>query len=1072
MLHVYHSNRLELLADQLCALLEAPARHPLEPENVVVQSTGMARWLALRIAVAQGVSANLQFPFPAAFIWECYQRVLGLENLPRHSQLRPDVLAWRLMDLLPEHSTQPGFEAVASYLEAGDDLSRYELGSRLADSYDAYLVYRPEWILEWERSPPLDAPWQARLWPQLRDGLGPHRVDLHRTFLERLESDARSGADLPARAFVFGISALAPSYLEALAAMAAHRELYCFVLNPCREYWGDIVSEQERSRRALGEEAAAAYLAVGHPLLASTGRQGRDFVELMDQLGGLRHECFQAPDGDHLLARLQRDILDLRDPTGSGEPPPAADDRSVQIHVCHGKLREIEILHDQLMRLLQDDPTLDAGAIVVMTPDIEDYAPYVEAVFGSREGAAGIPYTVADRAPLSDSPLLVAFFELLGVADGRLEVDRVMALLDHEPVRRKLRVTEADVERLREWVAGLAIRWGMNAAERERLGLPEIESGTWSAGLDRLLLGLATGAQPRPAPAALPPFPDVDGADADLIATLHSLIGAIQALREALIQSHPVPRWRELLIDALDQLLEPSPAQAAEAQALRAALAAMAADASVAGFDSPVGFATVRAALSRGLSVKAGHGGFLGGAVTFCAMVPMRSVPFDCLCLVGMNDGSYPRRHRLPGFDLMAGQPRRGDRSRREDDRYLFLEALLSARRYFYLSYVGRSVTDDSEIPPSPLVNELLDLISQGYGIGAASASSVVLVQHPLQAFSRRYFQGEPGLVSFSGELAEAVRSSDPRQAMPPLLAPPLPELADLLGELTLEDLIEFLLNPSRHLLRRRLSIELGGAESPLDPREPFTLDGLGAYALRQRMAELLPLGLNPDSLHATLEAEGLLGFGAPGRVAFDRELLLVEALLRRVQAAIGGDGRPLKVDLVVDLGGVTLQGRVQTTRHGGHLSWRVGRVRAADRLTAWVRHLALCAARAPGQQATAAVLGIDPGEDLWFRVAPDATRLLRDLVELYRQGAREPLPWLPAPGESYLSQLQKGRSVPQALEAATSTWSGRDHFPVREPDPHAGLIFGDLPALGAEFAALSERILAPMLDHSVAAGV
>lgn len=1070
MLHVYHSNRLELLADQLCTLLEAPAGHPLEPEQVVVQSTGMARWLALRIAVAQGVAANLQFPFPAAFIWQCYQRVLGPANLPRNSQLRPEVLTWRLLDLLPLLAAQPGFEAVASYLQAGDDHSRYELSSRLADSYDAYLVYRPDWILQWEREPPPDAPWQARLWPQLRLDLGPHRVDLQQAFLRRLRGDAEAAAKLPSRAFVFGITALPPSYLEALAAVAAHRDLHCFVLNPCQEYWGDIVSEQERSRRALGDEAAAAYLAVGHPLLASTGRQGRDFVELLDELGGVRHECFQPPEGEHLLARLQRDILDLHDPTGTGAQPLASDDRSVQIHVCHGKLREMEILHDQLMRLFQDDPALDPGSVVVMTPDIEDYAPYVEAVFGSREGTAAIPYTVADRVPLSDRPLLVAFFELLALAEGRLEADRVMALLDHEPVRRKLRLTEIDVERLRQWVSELAICWGMDAPERARLGMAAIESGTWLAGLDRLLLGLATGAQPRPAPASLPPFAAVDGADAALIAALHSLIGALQELRQALIVPHSLPKWRQLLVAALEQLLEPSAAQVAEAQALRAALANLVADADTAGFDGQVGFATVRAALSRGLSARAGHGGFLGGAVTFCAMVPMRSVPFDCVCLVGMNDGTYPRRHRLPGFDLMAGQPRRGDRSRREDDRYLFLEALLSARRCLYLSHVGRSVIDDSEIPPSPLVNELLDLFASGYGIDAA-AGARVLVQHPLQAFSRRYFQGESGLVSFSAELAEVVRRADATQEMPALLAPPLPEVGDVLGELTVEDLIEFLLNPSRHLLRRRLALELGGAESSLDSREPFTPDGLGGYRLRQRMVELLPLGLEPSALRATLEAEGLLGFGAPGRVVFDRERLRVEALLQRVQAVLGGASPAPLLDLVVEVGGVALQGRVHTTHQGRHLSWRPGRVRAADCLAAWIRHLTLCASRPPRQQAEALVLGIESAEDLRLRPASHATSLLQDLVRLYQQGARTPLPWLPAPGEIYLRQLQAGKSVSQALDAAARSWDGRDSYPAREPDPYARLIFGDSPALGTEFAALSERILGPMLDHLVVAG-
>jgi exodeoxyribonuclease V gamma subunit len=1067
-LQVHHSNRLEVLADKLCELLASPAGPPLEAETVVVQSTGMARWLALRVAASMGVAANLRFPFPAAYLWEAYQKVLD-DDLPApRSKFRPGVMTWRLMHLLPQMTEEPGFETVRSYLRAGDELARFELASRIADSYDAYLVYRPDWIAAWEQGPGKDAPWQARLWPALRAGLDEHRVDLQRRFLERLRSIPGPLARLPARSAVFGISTMPPAYLQAIEALAAHQDLHLFVLNPCREYWGDIVSERERSRRALGVDASAAYLAVGHPLLASTGRQGRDFLEMVAQLEGVREECFEEPEGDALLSRLQRGILDLREPSslpfkGRSDGLP---DLSFQVHVSHGKLREIEILHDQLMRLFQADPALAPGSVVVMTPDIDDYQPYIEAVFRARSGRHHIPYTVADRTPLSESLLLAAVFALFDLVDGRLECDRVMALLDHACIRRRLEVDEVQAEQLREWAGELQVHWAMDAEERQQLGLPQLSAGTWRSALDRLLLGLAVGSEALPSRPELPPFVGVGDTDGDLVGRFHELVMNAQALRQALAGRHAPTTWRDLLTATLDRVVTPAAAEESEFQVLHGALAEFAEDAAVAGFDGMVGFRSVRGALARLLAGKQRQGRFLAGSVSFCAMVPMRSVPFECVCLIGMNDGSYPRRHSVPGFDLMASDRRRGDRSRREDDRYLFLEAILSARRYLYLSYVGRSPRDDSEIPPSPLLTELLELVD-AHAVAVDCGPHPVRIRHPLQAFSPRYFRAEPGLVSYSEELAAAVTQVGQQQVPPALVRPPLPPPGEEPGDgLSLEALIDFLANPPRHLLRQHLAIELGQRHRVLESSEPFWLDGLGAYRLRQRMCELIPKGLAGEALRQHLEAEGLLPLGAPGKLRFAAELAKVEGLLARLADA-GGDGAaPALMDLVCEQAGFRLQGRITLGRDGGHLAWRPGRVRAEDRLAAWVRHLALALAVPSSRRGRTRLLGIAPDEDLLFLPVVDPARHLGGLLALYRRGRRQPIAWLPAPGEAYLNALAKGHSEAEALAAAAREWNGNERHKVPGPDAYARLLLGSQLQLDGEFAELTLGILTPLRAH------
>jgi exodeoxyribonuclease V gamma subunit len=145
--------------------------------------------------------------------------------------------------------------------------------------------------------------------------------------------------------------------------------------------------------------------------------------------------------------------------------------------------------------------------------------------------------------------------------------------------------------------------------------------------------------------------------------------------------------------------------------------------------------------------VNFGHG-FISSGVTFCAMLPMRSIPFKVVCLVGMNMDAFPRESKILGFDLMAKNPRIGDRSRRNDDKYLFLEALISARNKLYISYVGQSIRDNTRISPSVLVSELIDYIKEGFGL----SEDEIVTFHRLQAFSSEYFNTDSKLFSYSNE--------------------------------------------------------------------------------------------------------------------------------------------------------------------------------------------------------------------------------------------------------------------------------------------------------------------------------
>ena len=276
---------------------------------------------------------------------------------------------------------------------------------------------------------------------------------------------------------------------------------------------------------------------------------------------------------------------------------------------------------------------------------------------------------------------------------------------------------------------------------------------------------------------------------------------------------------------------------------------------------------------------------FLSGGVTFCAMVPMRSLPFEVVCMIGMNDRAFPRVRRRDGFDLIADDFRKGDRSRRDDDRYLFLESILNARRCLYVSYTGRHIREDTVIPPSVLVSELLDYIA---GADAAMRERLVTA-HPLQAFSRRYFAATTRLFSYSQTLARAAAVAG-RGSREPGLSSRGAAVARCrrVRTVDLDTFIRFFRNPAKHLFEQRLKVRLETPEEEIEAREPFQLGGLTLFDLKQRLLDLKLRDVPHDGL-AIARAGGDLPHGGMGEALYAAEAEIVGRVARTLAPLLPG---------------------------------------------------------------------------------------------------------------------------------------------------------------------------------------
>jgi exodeoxyribonuclease V gamma subunit len=1040
--NLYSSNRLEILAGKLSELLKRDPLAPLEREVVVVQSRGMQRWLSLELARHLGICANMWFPFPNAVVNRLFQA--AFPDLPDESPWDPDVMTWTLIGMVPAWLAKPGFEAVKAYVgESPHSLKIYQLCLRIASTFDQYLTFRPDMLLEWEKGN--DNHWQAALWRGLRSRYtAPHRAGLREAFLERIRSGALTDARFPKRISVFGISTLPHFHIEILGAAALVTEIHLFLMNPCEEYWLDIVSQRTLARMGdhiedSGWVPEPLHFETGNSLLSSLGTLGREFFSLIGRLDPFEHEYFQGPETVDLLSWIQHDILTLYD---RGRDPCerqaiSAGDTSIRIHSCHSPLRELEILKDQLLAFFEEDDDLSPGDILVMTPDIEAYAPFIEAVFSDVDHPrVRIPFSIADRSLKGESRFLEDFLWLLDLKESRFAAPEVMDLLECPAVMERFGISESDLPVIREWVVDAGIRWGISGEHKAEMGLPPFPQNTWRAGLSRLILGYAMSAG-DPAFGVfheISPCDRIEGRDGLVLGRFASFLEALFDHAASLEGERTLGQWSALLKQMLDRFFFAVGEDHQSGLLLRRAIDRLALLEQASGFHGKVAVQVIRAWLLQSLARDPRGLGFITGGVTFCAMLPMRSIPFKIICLLGMNSDAYPRRFVRPGFDLMAADPRPGDRSQRNDDRYLFLEAILSARKKLHISYVGQDPQDNSKIMPSVLVSELMDYMERGFALPGKAILEHILVRHPLQPFSPTYFIGGPPFFSYSDENCEAARAFlAPRMSHSPFISHGLDPSAFRQETIQLTELIRFYANPARFLLRHRLKIELASETPRLEDTEPFDLEGLNRYLLGERLVKGRLSGFKQDAILDAAKASEVLPHGTVGLCAREEIQMETERFIRLLDPWIGaGPLGPLQLETQV--AGIRVVGRLTNRFAPGLVQYRFTKIKARDLLKLWLSHLVYNRCAPDGSDKRSLLLGKDEG--FTFDPLPHDDNYLEGLILIFEKGLVKPVHFFPETSLAFARAIiERNSSQEAAMGAARRVWQGDGEYWAGESD-------------------------------------
>ncbi|MEY4363970.1 MAG: hypothetical protein RLZZ24_1322 [Pseudomonadota bacterium] len=1147
---VLHSNRLEGLRELMLTFMRNHPLPPLSPEVLLVQSNGMKHWLELSLAEHLGICAATRIELPSTMLWHIYRLVLGTTHaqtvVPERMPLDKAPMVWRLMRVLPGLIDQPAFAPLARYLDTHetDALRLYQLANQLADVLDGYQNYRSDWLDDWAQGhdvlrqahgSPVALPdaqrWQAPLWRALMNDLAQEipnasshftsRAQVHEAFLQALRTHALDApiAGLPRRLMVFGVSSMPMQTVQALAALGRVCQVMLWVHNPCQYHWAHVVPERVPLRQSLqrrqplreGLLAPSAPLTdasqfelhtQSNPLLAAWGKQGRDYLHLLDEFDDVaryraqfdRIDLFIDPvrqaqdEGQRVrqLAQLQSAVLHLS-PAPDEPWPLDENDHSISLNAHYSAQREVEVLHDQILAWLDEDATLQARDIMVMVPDMAQFAAHIHAVFGrfAPGQSRHVPYHVADTLA-QEEPLVQALSQLLQLPQQRLTLTQWQSWFDVPAMRRRFGLDESDVQRIHAWLSHAQVRWGLDATHRRAWGMDDAQAdadqNTWLFGLQRLLLGYAHGHvvtnghnnDPSDVWQGVLAAPGIQGLDAPLVDGLLAWLQEVVRAQIWLAQPHTPQEWVRRLQGLVDRFfLAQEDDELRLIEKVLAPLARWQELCDIAHLQTPLPLSVVREHWLGELDTAAMHHRFFGSGVQFATLMPMRTVPFRVICLLGMNDADYPRRQTPRDFDLMnlAQQWRAGDRSRREDDRYLFLEAVLSARERLYISWQGRRTSDHERMPPSVLVAQLQDHLNQAW----SRAREVRL--HPLQPFSERYFLADTDWRTYDPDW-QAARATPPTIASKDTQAP-WPASID-------HTHLQRLLRQSVDVfLQDRWQVRLDVPPALGSETEPFALDGLDQFIFGQDMA----MSPNPDLTAQRLQLSGALPLGGFGALQCQRWLNERQTLQSRWQNWQADDWQVLPTQSLslscTDGPELHAQWAVQShpmwrqSLDGSRwlqVQWRNGAVTQGTgknrqaRLDVlphlWLHHLLACASGTPTHSV---LLGLDASLQLASLPADDARDALRQLVAAWVHAWQTPLLLPRKTACAWLltrdKQLAAGQDTPLAEQAAHE--AAHTVF-IHEQSQHGGLqrLASDWETVSATLPLWAPRLYGPMAQR------
>ena len=1057
--NVYFSNRTENLIDEL-ALLISRRKSPFENLQIAVQSRGMERYLSLELANRTGIAANLSFPFPS-HVWNNLLSILSERNDNRilHFPYNINELRRGIYTILSE-TVQKDSPWLKNYLRNKDEnvvkLKKFQLSQKIAGLYDRYAVQRPDmlrkWLLEDFSSEDEDEIWQRNLYNEL---LGRNFISDPLQRIKDLNNAAGQKAMediIPRRLFFFGISNMPLLYREILEILSGICSIYIFNLSPDADF-----AKKENKKILPGLRD---YL-------------GADSSEYFEYLSNLQlnknNNAEAASHGDsgeknNLLYILQQSVSQGRNNKNHSYEE---DDFSVTVHSCHSPFREVEVLRNFLIGRLNEDKNLKASDIIVMMKDVDRYAPFIHSIFGFGADGYNFEYSISDRHPSSDFDVWDLLNQFIEILPGKFTSREMISLSENVLIKKHFNFTDDDISLFRELIEGAGIRWGYDGEEKKEYGLSPVETNTWRMGFDRLLLGYLMPGNSRELYQNILPVEALNSGTFENFGKFIDFIETSRNYRKAFSASRTFSEWKSIIQDFFKDMAGIPPDRLDFIKNLDSG------DISVNNKTEMFNIDIVSGEINNSFSEKRFAYDFLSGGITFCSLTPMRSVPKKLIAVLGLDESSFPSADTNPSFDLIQKHPVRTDITRKNDDKRLFLEIILSAGEYLFLSYTGKDISNNREIRPSSVITQVLSEIKNT--LIEKNDFRKIVFNHHLFQFHPDYFLKTAKSVysSYSKNEYNKARSllSDPEDEYSFL---PLDYCRnhEEVHELSVPKFIRYFVNPSEYYLKQ-MSIYPESEQTLLEEDEVFFPTSLENYNTMQEILKIYLSGGNTEesfaNLHNILQGSGFIPHENAGKAYLNLKYSEMSEYLTFIKKMIKPSER-LPVSLNIKLEKLNLILNANFQMHENELIFfRPASVKPKDLLSAWIYHLILSC---PGEkEVRTSLIGLNKGkiEHMRFLPVSGSKNILRMLEKLYFEGLSRPLPFFLNTSHAYAAKYISADDGLKAISEAGNKWNGIPvrNIPGEKDNESINKCFdkASLPDIEG-FTGMALEIFKPLIEH------
>ncbi|MEQ9310462.1 MAG: exodeoxyribonuclease V subunit gamma [Balneolaceae bacterium] len=857
---------------------------PFQKIWVVVQNKEAQQWLTLEVAKLEGIAFNFEFILPSELMWKLYR--VQHPDLPKNLPSDRIAIQWHLFELIRAKGESLNLESIPE-----QDKELFQWSGQIADVFDLYQVFRPELLDQWERSCTTTADsteiWQMKLWNELNliwDKEYPNIANRKSAFysLKELTTNERFEIEkYPEAIFVFGLSTTSSPFLDLITSFANNLDIHFF----------DISLNSKQSSNSIKFIEWQSPKAESDHLLK----------EFLSQKNTPYHfENLEKEKCNSILVKISNDSLESN--------------QAIEIHSCHNPKREVEILKDHLLTTFDNQKDLNPEDVLIMVPEMDNYASVIESVFMGEENELHIPISTPSRNMNQNYNEVISFLELIS---SRYKIDEVLDFLEIDTIRNRFELSEDDVFTLKKWFIENRIHWGLELSD----SMYSLEKA-----VSNFMLGFAIEPNDFETYKGFIPSNGINTSDhGELVAKFSSFLQMLKPIKKAMTKSKSLKQW---LIDIKKWIFELFQFNERSLSGLITLFDRLIEYTNFIDTDSKVEFSLIKPWFIGQLSENIASSSGFGHGVVLSSYIPYRSIPFKKVCILGLNEGVFPRSATRPSFDLIYTYPKKGDRIMKEDDKLLFIELLGSTSESLFISYLGQDQHSENVKLPSMLVQKMMDELE-----------GLKKKEHKLHGFDYSYFISPDSYSNKRRELGENILSDNKKESLFINENIPIVKNYDL-ESIELNELIKFFIHPCKYLINNRLMISEGFEITEPANREVFNISALDKYNLDQLILEGQESKVDLENIKEYSILAGFSPQGIPGEQSFKEEFEDISNLLTLAKHFI--NEKESKGELNIPLDGIKVVGSFNNVYGSKSVFIKAAKLKAKDFISSWIKYLVL----------------------------------------------------------------------------------------------------------------------------------